>query len=532
VALLPTRRRDVGLTPDVDPWRPSRAPLVPATAPNPILSGNITQAPAPVRVLAAGQGIDALARDVTALPDRGGSLIGDDAHGPRTLDALLLGTGVSATRREELRAEAASLAIPVVEPGGWPVIDVREVNPVGWQRWTEPRVGVRFADGSPESARRAISALRERLPGLQVVALSPPGIRPSDRRGQASWTLPSDPIERGRMLQRLRGVVDLPGLHGTLADRARWLVEVAARGVPVVADDVDELSGRLAPSLLSAIGAADVTLLDAHQTRERISIRQRQAALRHHGSLGAWRALAADAGLHWPAPPTVSALLATNRPDQLAGAIDRIDRQSYPRLEIIVGLHGDRFGDLDRLRERLTRRTTRDIHVVQLPDDRPLGDLLNVLTDVAAGELVTKMDDDDLYDVDHLVDLVDALRYSGATIVGKGAEFVYLEEIDTTIRRHPNGAESANRWIAGGTLMLGRDDLVRVGRWQRVPRSVDQRLIDDVERAGGHFYRTHGYGFILHRRDDGHTWDVGVDFFLREAYAQWPGLALDIAGVR
>jgi hypothetical protein len=532
VAVLPTRRRDVRLVADADPWRPSRAPLVPATAPNPILSGNITQAPAPVRVLATGRGIDALARDVTAFPDRGGALVGDDDHGPRTLDALLLGTGVPENRRDELRAEASSLGIPVVEPGGWPVIDVREVNPVGWQRWTEPRIGVRLADGTPDHVRRAIAELQERHPGIQVIALLPPGSRPSSRRGQVIWTLPTDPIDRGRMLQRLRCVVDLPGLHGSLADRASWLVEVAARGVPVVASEVDELTGRLAAALRSAIGAADLDLLDSHQDRERISVDQRQAALRCHGSLGVWRSLSSDAGLHWPAPPTVSVLLATNRPDQLEGAIERIDRQSYPRLEIVVGLHGDAFGDLARVRQRLARRTTHELHVAHLPDDRPLGDLLNALTDAAAGELVAKMDDDDLYDVDHLVDLVDALRYSGATIVGKGAEFVYLEEIDTTIRRHPNGAESANRWIAGGTLMLGRDDLVRVGRWQRVPRSVDQRLIDDVERAGGHFYRTHGYGFVLHRRDDGHTWDVGVDFFLREAYAQWPGLALDVAGVR
>ena len=39
----------------------------------------------------------------------------------------------------------------------------------------------------------------------------------------------------------------------------------------------------------------------------------------------------------------------------------------------------------------------------------------------------TKVDDDDRYGPEHIWDLVLARQFSGATVVGKGAEFVYLE---------------------------------------------------------------------------------------------------------
>ncbi len=90
---------------------------------------------------------------------------------------------------------------------------------------------------------------------------------------------------------------------------------------------------------------------------------------------------------------------------------------------------------------------------------------------LAEGELVTKWDDDDWYGPHHLEDLIDALRYSGADLVGKAAEFVRLEQLDLTIRRFRLGAESYSSTIAGGTLLLRRSSLESVGGWAPEPRT-------------------------------------------------------------
>ena len=73
--------------------------------------------------------------------------------------------------------------------------------------------------------------------------------------------------------------------------------------------------------------------------------------------------------------------------------------------------------------------------MIRVDGELTLGDALNAGVETANGELVTKMDDDDYYSIEHLWDLVLALEYSGADLVGKGAEFVYLQWIDLTMRR-------------------------------------------------------------------------------------------------
>jgi hypothetical protein len=330
-------------------------------------------------------------------------------------------------------------------------------------------------------------------------------------------------------LTTLRGVVDHPALHASPGRQARWLTRLAASGIPVVAELTAPVADLLGPDLTGAIRACRaVDLLDPYGW-DAASVRQRRAALRLHGAAHAWRSIATTLDLPVAPAPTVSVLLATNRPDDLLDATRRYAAFTYEPRELIVGLHGDGFPDDIEARLRATAGT--QVTARRVPSSHNLGMVLNELSACASGDLVTKMDDDDLYAPSHLDDLVDAMRYSRATLVGKGSEFVYLAEIDTTIRRLVSGAESRSRSIGGGTLMIGRADLRTIGGWQRAPRAVDQRLMDDVATNGGRIHRTHGFGFVLVRRPDGHTWSSDVDYFLRQAAQQWPGLAREAAGV-
>ena len=133
--------------------------------------------------------------------------------------------------------------------------------------------------------------------------------------------------------------------------------------------------------------------------REAASIRMRRAAHRDH--------VRRPAG--WPA---VSVLLATRRPARLAQAVANVARQDYPRLELVLALHGDGFGDLPAVRGDLAVRT------VRVGGERPLGAALDAAAALAGGELLAKMDDDDCYGARHILDLVLARAYSGAALVG------------------------------------------------------------------------------------------------------------------
>jgi hypothetical protein len=260
-----------------------------------------------------------------------------------------------------------------------------------------------------------------------------------------------------------------------------------------------------------------------------MSIALRRAALRLHSGEGRWRQLAQVMGLRVPRRATVSVLLATNRPDYLDHAVQQVARQDYPDVELIVGLHGEAFDS--QVEARIREAYDGPCQILRIDAAETLGGVLNACVDVASGELVSKMDDDDWYGKEHVSDLVLALDYSDAELVAKGAEFVYLAELGITIRRFTVGAESSSRTIAGGTLLLPRHVLAGAGGWRRVRRSVDQLLIDDVLGAGGSVYRTHGHGYVLNRHGQGHTWNPSLDYFLDQAARQWRGLAVSAASV-
>ena len=149
----------------------------------------------------------------------------------------------------------------------------------------------------------------------------------------------------------------------------------------------------------------------------------------------------------------------------------------------------------------------------------------------ASGEWWANMDDDDWYGAEHLTDLVTAAGYSGADLVGKGSEFVYLEDDDLTVRRDLGNSEVESRTLAGGTLLKRAEALRAAHGWRGLSGGVDVALIDDVVAAGGRLWRTHPFGYLLRRTGGTHTWRVDDRYFLRHADQQWEGPAFTVAGV-
>jgi hypothetical protein len=153
-----------------------------------------------------------------------------------------------------------------------------------------------------------------------------------------------------------------------------------------------------------------------------------------------------------------------------------------------------------------------------------LGEVLQTCSDRAEGALITKMDDDDFYGAEHIWDLVLAREYSGAQIVGKALDWIYVESKDTTAFRPTYAAEKYADFVAGGTILLSRADLNAVGGWRPVPKSVDRALLDRMLADGGLVYRTHGLGYVYVRHSAGHTASVKDEHFLTRTTSTHAGL--------
>lgn len=359
-----------------------------------------------------------------------------------------------------------------------PAFDPASVNPIGWERDVDERIG---ALGSPR--------------------LLPTGVT-------ADVTVPLTDLGKARQCHHL---VDVQGFHRSTVERAGALVRLAASGIPVhLADGGDGLEPLLGTELLRLM-TSDIRGKGATE-RELLSIALRRTALRDHTLRSRARQVSGIAGLDRAPEPTVSVLLATKRPTHLDYALENVARQTYRPLEVVIALHGDGFEDaaVDRAIARLDIPVT----VRRVDGSAPLGLVLRIATDAASGDFVTKMDDDDVYDALHIGDLMTAYEFSGSELVGKYHEVNYLVDSDQTVEVQRGSGERYALHVSGAALLMARQDLYRFGGWQRVPRREDSALADDVLRGGGTVYRTHGAGLVCirHGQHHGHTWEASDDY--------------------
>lgn len=257
--------------------------------------------------------------------------------------------------------------------------------------------------------------------------------------------------------------------------------------------------------------ADDLPADDDHLAWQALSVHERRHALRQFGpsaALDAW--------------PTVSVVMVTHRADFIDHALAQLRSLSYPRLEVVLGAHGPGV-DAEQLWSR-AQDLPFPVTVVDIDGALTLGEALQKVSDRAEGDLLTKMDDDDVYGAEHIWDLVLARQYSGAEVVGKTLDWVHLASSDVTVFRPTYPAERYAHFVAGGTILISRGDLASVGGWRPVPKSVDRALLDRVLADGGLVYRTHGLGYVYIRRASGHTASVSDEHFLTKVTTTYAGL--------
>lgn len=327
-----------------------------------------------------------------------------------------------------------------------------------------------------------------------------------------------------RSLRALELHVEGPDVTPELVDS---LVHLAAAGVVVRPRHLSELEAALGTRFAETLSRS-FEIPD----RELRSVHIRRAAIETHGARGWAERLMNSVGSEERGleKQTLSVLLATRRPEHLRQAVRQVAQQRRIDVQLIAGLHGDGFAP--HVEEMTRNEFAGDVIIRRFGSELVLGEVLSELTAAADGALVTKWDDDDWYGADHLSDLLLAHDYSGADVVGKRAEFVYLERSDLTIRRSTYGSESVDWSLAGGTLLMSRAWLEQIGGWEPLARGVDRSVLDRTRAHGGVAYRTHGYQYVLRRSAvSDHTWAADDDYFLQAATERRRGLALSWADI-
>ena len=319
-------------------------------------------------------------------------VVGDspDEEVIRPYDVLLTDAVPSAHPRVSGAVEV--LAQPWGVPGKV-VVDATVVNPCGYQ------------------ASRRIDASLEDSPAGLVIRAGVGGF--PDVEGPLS----PDRIEAVRALRSIR-VDALAGPDA--AAEALALVQLAMIGVVVHTPSAlpGAVAGRLAVELVEIFAEPLPPVAGSDTEWEARSVRQRRAALRNHATAWALPALAA-----MPAQactPSVSLVLAVTRPEQARSALAMLTAQTYPALELVLALPDSVRSGIARLDE-LRREAQRPVELV-VTDHAP-EEAFAVAVGRARGSLIARIEPDARYDRDHIWDLVLAMHYSGAAVVGKAGEF-------------------------------------------------------------------------------------------------------------
>jgi hypothetical protein len=406
-----------------------------------------------------------------------------------------------------------------------PTFDPMVTNPVGWSRDAPQRYAVPL-HRPPEGE---LPPWPEELSD-DVAVIAGPDLPPDARRAaigdRRSMKVEGD-ADLADRLRRVQVVVHDPAWETDARASLRTQLHALAKGTPVVTT-ADAPAAQLGLPVVAVDGPdrlwdAAASLAHDPDRRERVSVvARREVLLRHAGPARLARLLEA-AGAEPVTSPRLSVVLATNRGAFLEHGIRNVLGQSIDDLELVLCLHGPDVPDPDPA--WFAARPDVAVQVLRLPQELHLGELLNAGADAATGRHVAKMDDDDWYGRDHLTDLRLAIGYSGADLVGKRIDHIYLAPIDRTITRRRSAPERERPHVSGPTLFARRDTIRRI-RFAKLTGPEDSDFQRRLLADGGRIYGTHSLDVVLHRHG-GNTWDADAEALLAEAERDVAGLDLD-----
>lgn len=227
--------------------------------------------------------------------------------------------------------------------------------------------------------------------------------------------------------------------------------------------------------------------------------------------------------------PLVSIVMCTNRPHNIDIMINNYQRQSYINKELIVVINKN-DANLAEIKEKLASISN---HKLIVEDEKhSLGACLNSAINISKGDVIAKMDDDDIYGNHYISDSILAMDYSGADVVGKDSHFAYVESADKLILIRENKDCRYSDFIIGATLIIRREVFNKVSFHDK-NRGEDSQFLQDCKDNGVTIYSSDAFNYITIRSAnlDNHTWKIEDDKFMEKAKVISNGLQQQLVNI-
>lgn len=215
-----------------------------------------------------------------------------------------------------------------------------------------------------------------------------------------------------------------------------------------------------------------------------------------------------------------SIVVCTNRPDNLPLIIGNFLRQNIAGaiddLELIIVSHG--FSVDPELLESLIDKERTDasdsadsvsVTTLEAEVEATLGEILNCGFDATEGDFLFRMDDDDFYGANYVRDQLNAIRFSGADLVGKAETYMYFEGEDATYLTFPGKAHRDTDFVRGATF-AGPRETFSTYRFKEQRTGEDSDFLTRLKQGGGRIYSSDRFNYVVNRHADKtrHTWSV------------------------
>ena len=223
----------------------------------------------------------------------------------------------------------------------------------------------------------------------------------------------------------------------------------------------------------------------------------------------------------------ISVISPTIRPENLSIIFENFGRQSYRDKQLLISCHGFK-PDEDQLRNLATKHGIDNCKVVASLPENSLADNLNELIELADGDVIARMDDDDWYGENYLLDLYNALVFSQADVVGKAASYIYFEEADMTVLTMPQMEHKYTEFVRGATLMGWKSTFLEFP-FPNGTRGEDSDFLTSLVKANKLIYSADRFNFSVTRNKskDSHTWNAADDFLFGTGVMKYIGRSIE-----
>ncbi len=354
----------------------------------------------------------------------------------------------------------------------------------------------------------------------------PPQYKPFIREA-VPFTEIVDVYKRYKIFLNVNTITDSPTMM------SRRVYELLGCGTPVISTPSRSVEEQFPGIVQVAKDASEANELAEHLLNDewgwlRLSHRgYREVMQKHTYARRAHqiRRALGDASEH--VEPSVSIIMASNRPHFIDRIVTNICRQTHSRIELVLVIQDYSKAQESELKRKLRERKSNigTIKIIRDDGDTPLGARLNMAATASTGEYVAKMDDDDFYFENYLSDMLIPFQFGDWALVGKREVFVYLEGKDETLIRLKGERHKLTQFVAGPTFVLKRHIFAMTG-FSPLNRGEDSGLLESLRNLGFSIYAADPFNFLQFRSKDStnHTWQVDDEFFVSKGYVVGTGM--------